>query len=123
MSFLSKLGSILLKGLSIVVGIAPLVSADPQAASVITETETILNKIITAVQYAEGMGQALSLPGAQKLIAAAPFVEQAVLDLFKARGWQIADETKFKADCAALTGVIADILNDVNGDAVKTIGL
>ena len=124
MNFLTKLGQVLVKGLQIVTGFGPFLGASvPGSAGTIVQVESTLEKIIAAVQYAEGMGAALSLPGAQKLTAAAPFVEQSVLELFKAKGWTIGDETAFKAAIMRLTSDVADVLNSVSDGSVKTTGL
>lgn len=124
MSFLKKLGQVLVKGLQIVTGLGPVVTQyAPNAAGTLTAVEDTLGQIIAAVQSAEAMGAALTLTGPQKLTAAAPLVEQAVLALFKARGWNIGDETAFKAAVAKLTGDVADLLNSVNDGSVQTTGV
>ena len=123
-TFLKKLGGVLVKGLQIVTGLGPIISSYvPNASGTVVQVENTLDKIIQAVVYAEGVGAALNLPGPQKLTAAAPFVEQAVLTFFAAKGWKIGDEAKFKADVTRLAGVVADILNDVDHGAVETTGL
>lgn len=124
MSFLKKFGEIVVKGLQIVVGLGPVATAyAPNAAGTIVKVENTLEQIIQAVLYAEGVGAALSLPGTQKLTAASPFVEQAVIAFFQTKGWKIGDEAAFKAAIGRLTSDTADLLNAVDHGAVQTTGL
>ena len=124
MSFLKKFGVVLLEGLKIVTGIAPIIEASaPQTTAALTAVSSTFDRILQAVATVEAVGAALSLPGAQKAIAVAPLVEQELLALCKARGWQIADEAKFKAACLAIGGDVADLMNAVKPDAVQTTGL
>lgn len=129
MSLLQKIGQVLLKGTELIPGvgayaqvIAGAIGGDQASAAVsagVVKVDSTIEEIIQAVQIAEAMGTAISAPGAQKATMAAPIVSQIMLRLAHAKGWKIANETKFNADCTALGGVVADIMNDISGDSVQ----
>lgn len=122
MTFLSKLGAVLVKGLAIAAGFAPLFSAAiPGAGGVVQTVLDKFSQVVDAVVQVEAIGQTVGLSGAQKAAAVGPLVAQVLLDFCHVRGWQIADEAKFKAACQTVGGGVADFLNAVHPDAVKTI--
>ncbi len=121
MSFLSKLGSILLKFTEIATGIAPMAEAAlPGQASAIQVVSKDLAEIAQIVVTVETVGQALTVPGAQKFIAAAPLVAQVVLQSSLLTGRTIADPVLFQKGCSELGGGMADILNSLK-DHVDTV--
>lgn len=122
MTFLKKVGQILGAGLKILTGLGPVVSAVvPNVGDDIVKIENTLEQAMQIVMQAEVMGEAINLPGAQKLAAATPLVKQVVLLLFKAKGLEISDEAKFTAAISGLTGSVADLLNAVHERSVTTI--
>lgn len=116
LSWLKKAGQVLLKAEEMVVGFGPMAGAIyPQAAPVIQTVSADLQDIEKIVVQAEAMGQALGLPGAQKIKAAGPIVAQIVLSRLVA-GRKVKDQAAFAAACERLGGDIADVLNALDGD-------
>jgi type IV secretory pathway TrbF-like protein len=122
MTFLAKVGSILVKAAAIAAGFAPMISAAvPGAGGVVQTVVDKLSQVVDAVVQVEGIGQTVGLNGAQKAAAVAPLVAQILLDFCHIRGWQIADEAKLKAAAQTIGGGIADFLNAVHPDSAKAI--
>lgn len=122
MTFLAKVGAVLVKAAAIAAGFAPLLSAAvPGAGGVVQTVLDKFSQVVDAVVQVEAIGQTVGLSGAQKSAAVAPLVAQILLDFCHLRGWQIADEGKFKAACQTIGGGVADFLNAVHPDAVKTV--
>ncbi len=121
MTFLKKLGSVLLKFTQILTGFSPVLSAAiPQAAGVITTVTGDLELLAKEISTVEAVGQALSIPGNQKIVGAAPLIAQVVLQSSLMVGKKIADEALFTKACTALGGDIADLLNSLHDSAVQT---
>jgi hypothetical protein len=121
MNFLEKIGSVLLKFTQIIVGIGPVItSSEPSAAgavnAIVSETEQ-LGSVITTV---EAVGQALKLPGAQKLLAAAPLIAQVILKSGLMIGKTIADPVLFQQACTKIADGFADLLNSLHGNVDTT---
>ena len=122
MTFLAKVGAVLVKAAAIAAGFAPLLSAAvPGSGGVVQTIVDKFSQVVDAVVQVEAIGQTVGLSGAQKAAAVAPLIAQILLDFCHVRGWQIADETKFKAACQTIGGGVADFLNAVHPDAVKTV--
>lgn len=120
MGFLKKLGQILVRATEIAVGIGPIASQYfPAQAGVITTVVNDLTAVGQAVVQAEVFGQALGLPGPDKLKAAIP----AALQIFRqsqiVHGRKVKDEAKFTAAVAQITGGVADLLSSLDDD-IKT---
>lgn len=115
MGFLANFGRILLKFTAIAAGVAPLVSAAvPQASGAITLALSELQQIASIVQQAEVFGQALALPGAQKLTGAAPSVAQLILQSAILVGRKIKDPARFQRGVTAITSGMADVLSSLD---------
>lgn len=120
MGFLARLGTIILKFTEIAAGIAPIVSAAaPQAAPAITLVTSELTQIASVVQQAEVFGQALKLPGAQKLTGAAPSVAQIILQSALLANHKIADQARFTQGVNSIASGVADVLSSLE-DKVQT---
>lgn len=120
MGFLKKFGQIMVKGLAPVTGIAPIIEQQfPGSSGIVNVVSRDLAQIAAVVQQVEVMGQALSIAGPQKLIAAAPLVEQIILSSSLVANHKIADEAKFRAACGVMAGAMADILTSLE-DKVET---
>ena len=120
MTFLAKLGAILVKGAEILIGFGPTAQMlSPQNAPTITRVTSDLQQFEQAVITAEAVGQALGIPGVEKFKAAAPLISQLVLQSAFMAGKKIKDPAKFNAACAAIGGSVADLLNAVEAD-IKT---
>lgn len=128
-SFLKKLGQVLAKGIAIaadVAGLFPLVqpflgsSATASKAGQIVQTATNdLTSIGQTVVTAEALIQAPN-SGSQKLAAAAPLVEQILKTSELVSGKHIANEAAFSAAAQKITSGVADLLNSLDQNAVKT---
>lgn len=121
MTFLKRFGMLLLKATQVVTGIAPVYQNDPHASSVIQEIQTDLGSISAVIGSIEAVGQALNLPGPEKLKAAAPQVAQVILRSALLAKHKIKDETLFAQGSTKIADGMADILNSLDADGVDTI--
>jgi len=121
MTLLKTIGSIIAKGLQIVLGFAPIAQATfPAQAGTIQTVEDKLQQIAQIVVQTEAIGQALSLTGAQKLTAAAPLVAQEILSSSLLVGHVIANPTLFQQSASDLASAVVGILNSLKADAIQT---
>lgn len=124
MSFLKKLGQIIATGLKVVnnvSGFIPYIPGLPaQVGSIVTEVKSDLGAMASAIVGAEVIGNALALPGTDKLRAAVPGVEQVILASEVMRHRKIKDEAKFKAAVAGLASNMADLLNSLEDNIDTT---
>lgn len=117
MSFLKKLGTIVLKIIGVASGLMPLIqgSLTGGAAATVSTFEDKLNKalgvIVTAEQMFAAAHDAASGKGSDKLKAATPFVAALIQNTELLIGKKPKDEAKFEAASTALTSALADILN------------
>lgn len=117
MKFLTKLGQIILKATEIVSGIAPYASAAfPGHEGQIQTVSNDLAQVANVIVQIEAVGQTLSIPGAQKLLAAAPGVAQVILKSSLLVGRKIADPALFKQGTTKVADGMADILNSLKDD-------
>ncbi len=111
MTFLKRLGSILLQVSGVVAGFGPIsFGGNSNVAKVINE----LDKIAQIVVQVEAFGQALSLPGNQKLLAASGPVAQVILQSSFMSGHKIANEQLFKDSCQKIADGMAGVLNSLH---------
>ena len=114
MTFLSKLGKVLLKVAEIATGFAPLVNQYiPQTKEVTPKIEDKLNQALNVVVTAEQMFESAGLQksGSQKLAAASKFVTQIVQQADLLVGRHPKNEALFADASTRLTAALADILN------------
>jgi len=117
MTFLSKLGAAILKFTQIVAGIAPVAEAAFPGQSVQIQTvSNDLAQIAQIVTNVEAVGQALKLPGDQKLTGASPLVAQVILQSSMLVGHSIDDEALFQKACTEIAGGVADLLNSLKSN-------
>ena len=122
MSFLQKLGSVIVKIVDAItnMNLLPLLSgalSSSTSAVAGTVTKTVdrltaaFNAIITAEQMFKAAGQEKA--GSAKLQAATPFIAALVHDTMAELkpGAKPKDEAKFEAACTAATSALADALN------------
>lgn len=114
MKFLSKLGQILLKGTQLVTGLGPLLPSQYQGA--VAKTKDTLEEAAQAIVYAEAFGQALSVPGADKLKAVTPVIAQILLRSDLLTGKKIDNPELFKTGSTKIADGLADILNSLKDD-------
>ena len=116
MTFLKKLGTIVLKIVGIASGLMPLISnAIPAkdaavAGTVVDKLDSALGVITTTEQMFTAVSQA-SGQGSAKLQAATPFVAALVQGTSTLVGKTPKDPAKFQSGCTALTSALADIMN------------
>lgn len=113
MSFLKKLGTVVLKIVGIASGLLPAIQgAIPQTATVQT-VEDKLNKafgvIVTAEQMFAATGTAKT--GSDKLKAATPFVAALVQNVELLSGKKPKDDALFQDAVTRMTSAMADVLN------------
>jgi hypothetical protein len=121
MTFLSKLGSIILKATEVIMGFGPLVSMTvPATAGAVTVITNDLQQIAGIITSVEAAGQALQIAGPQKLIAATPLVAQAILQSSLLANHKIANEVLFKQGAQKIADGMADVLNSLH-DSVETV--
>ncbi len=115
MSFLKKLGTVVLKVIGIWTGIAPIFGAALAQGGVVTAIEDKLGKLFNLIITVEQTFTAAFGPdakkGSDKLRAAQPFVAQLIQQADLLAGKKPKDEALFQSATAQLTGALADILN------------
>lgn len=114
MSFLKKIGQVLLTATGVVTGLGPSLGAlipgdkDDKAIARVVDG---LDNAMGAVVGAEMFGQALKLPGPDKAKAAAPALFQVLMSAKLIAGKKLKDPAKAKAAAEAMGGNLADFLN------------
>jgi hypothetical protein len=123
MAFLKKLGQIVLKATEIVAAFAlPVSMSIPgnKDDKIIQTISADLAQIAQIIAQAEVFGQALGLPGADKLKASAPAVAQIILQSSILVNHKIENPVLFQAGCMKIADGMADVLNSLKPD-VETI--
>lgn len=118
-TFLKLAGQIITKGVAIFTGLKPLIAGTvatvaPFGQAVVQTIADDLERIKQAVIAAEAMGQALALPGNQKLVAVTPLVAQVILQSSALTGHQIAQPELFNAGAKKIADGMADVLNSLH---------
>ncbi len=119
MSWLKKLGSIAIavgKTAPIAGPILGAIIPGTQDDAIIAKVTPSIDSIVGVIVQAEIMGQALSLPGADKLKAATPAIAQLIVQSSLVAGKQIADPALFESGCAKIAAGMADCLNSLKAD-------
>jgi hypothetical protein len=120
MTFLSKLGAAILKGIGIVSGLLPIASiAYPNGAGVVNIVSHDLAAIADIITQVEAAGQALSLKGPDKLTAAAPLVAQIIISSALLSNQKIQQPDLFNSGCKSIASGMADVLNSLHPDGVQ----
>jgi hypothetical protein len=120
MTFLKKLGSILLRATEIAAGFAPIAQMSfPGQSDKIQTVSNDLAQIANIIVTVEAVGQSLNLPGAQKLQAAAPQVAQIILQSAVLSNHKIANTVLFQGGCQKIADGMADVLNSLH-DNINT---
>lgn len=126
MTFLAKLGTFLAKGIALLTGLSPLISPffGSKAGTVSNTVGTVVNDLTSIGQVVVTAEALIQTPGsgAQKLAAAAPLVVQIIKTSELVSGHNIANETLFMQGCTDLTSAVAEILNSLSPDGVKSQG-
>lgn len=120
MKFLTRIGAIILKGIEIYAGFAPIIqTAFPGFQDKVQVLSNDLVEIANIIVQVESFGQALAIPGPQKLIAATPAVSQIILRSAILANHSIADPILFKQGCTKIADGMADVLNSLD-DKIPT---
>ena len=117
MSFLKKLGTILLKTGQVVTGLGPIF---PSQQTTITKVQDTLAKIAELVVSMEAIGAALGTTGADKLKAVTPLVSQAILQSDLMTGKKIDNPDLFNSGTSKITDGMVDILNSLKDNISVT---
>lgn len=118
MTFLKKLGQVILRGTEMFAGVSPLIP--PQYKEKTTSVVDTLGQVGHIIVSVEAFGQTLNIAGADKLKAAAPLVAQIILASDMLTGKKIDDPVKFLAGVTKITDGMADIINSLD-DKVDTV--
>jgi hypothetical protein len=117
MSWLKKIGTVIVKGAAIAAGFGPLISATvPGSAGVVTRVTDTLQQLVGIVVNVEAVGQVLGTPGPDKLKAATPLVAQIILQSDFMVGKKIKNQELFQKAAAQFAGGAADFLNSLEDD-------
>jgi hypothetical protein len=124
MSFLKKLGQVagtVGKVAMVAAGYGQLVETlVPGQKDKIHVISQDLAQISVIAQQVEVMGQALGLPGAQKLTAATPLVAQVILQSSILAHHKIDNPVLFQQGCQKIADGMADVLNSLE-DKVEVV--
>jgi hypothetical protein len=122
MTFLSKIGSILLKGIALVSGVGSVVGQQiPGTAGTVTRVIGFLSEIAPIVTTVETIGQIKNIPGPEKAKLAGPLIGQVILQSDFMSGKKIDQPDLFKLGCERIAGGVADILNSLRAEDVKEV--
>lgn len=122
MTFLKKLGQILVKGIGIATGLLPLVQAAvPGSAAVVATVSKDLAEIGQIIVTTEQLGASLGLPGPDKLRAATPQVIQILLTSSLLVGKPIANPALLTQGAQKIADGMVDVLNAVHESAAVEI--
>lgn len=116
MNWLKKLGSIAKMSSQLIPVFGPLVASiipGEKDDRIVTRVTDTLGQVGNVIAQAEIFSAALSLPGAQKLEAAAPSVAQLILQSSLLAGKKVKDPARFEAAVKGLASNVAEILSSV----------
>jgi hypothetical protein len=121
MTFLSKLGAILLKGVAIATGFSQVLGQQLPGGggAMVQKISKDLAEIAQIIVTIEAVGQLKGLPGAEKAKAAGPLIAQIILQSTIMTGQKINDATLFNQGCVNIAGGMADVLNSLHPDGAK----
>lgn len=126
MTFLAKLGSFLAKGIALLTGLGPLIAPlfGSKSGAVSSTLGTVTNDLTAIGQVVVTAEAVIQTPGsgAAKLAAAAPLVTNIIRTSEIVSGHQIKDDALFIQGCTNVTSGVAQILNSLSPDNVKSSG-
>lgn len=120
MSWLKKIGTILLKAIGVATGLEPLLvpylgSAAGKVSTVINDLTQIGQVVVQAEVLIQGTGT-----GATKLAAATPLIANIIKTSELLSGKKIANEEAFIAACGKIASGVADVLNSLDSSTIKS---
>src|SRR5689334_16640540 len=105
MTFLSKIGGIILKGIALASGIGGLVGQQvPAAAGTVTRVLGFLSELAPIITTVEAIGQIRNIPGPEKAKIAGPLIGQVILQSDFMAGKKIDQPDLFKLGCERIAG-------------------
>lgn len=119
MTFLKTLGQLILKGVQVWLGFAPLVSQQV-GGGVVQKVSKDLAEIAQIVVDMEALGQTSGMPGPDRAKAAGPLVAQIILNSTLLTGGKIEKPDLFASGCVTIAGGVADVLNSLHADGIKS---
>lgn len=123
MTFLKKLGEILLKVVGIAAGVGPIVAPFLGSGSAAKVTNTVVNDLTSigsvVVQIETAFAAVPNSSGPQKLQAAIPLVSNIIKTSELVSGKKIANEALFTQACQEFTQATVDLLNSIHQDEAK----
>lgn len=120
MSWLKKVGQIIVAGLKAEIGLSPLIrKVYPQADGVLDKVESEWSQLVSVITTVEAIGAALGLAGDAKIRAAGPLVGQLIQQSAFMAGKEIADTAAYAKASQTIAGGIADLLNSLKEPSVK----
>lgn len=118
MTWLKRIGQIILNGAELAAGIGPFVKiAAPQSAAVVDTVVSDLQQIKGIIVQVEAIGQAFKVAGPDKLRVAGPLVAQVIAQSAVMTGHQIANVEAYNKACETIAGGMADLLNSLKEPA------
>jgi hypothetical protein len=118
MSWLKRIGTVLVKASQVIVGLQPFMPAG--AVGIIATVEDVIAQALGVIVQVEAMGQALALSGPQKLQAAVAQGTQIFLVWSQKLGKKIGDQAKFTAGVTKVFDGLVDIANSWKDETIKT---
>lgn len=114
MKFLTQIGRAILTGATLVARFEGLIpSSISSSVPVLAHIEDDVSKIANIIVNVEAIGQALNVPGSDKLKVAAPLVSQVILKSSILANHSIDNESLFTAGCTKIADGFADVLNSL----------
>lgn len=121
MTFLQRVGQILMKGIEIWAGFAQTIQREfPGVSGPVQVITKDLTQIATIVTEVEAIGQIASTAGSDKLKAATPLVAQVIMQSALMEGRTVANPTLFTKSCEEIAGGMADLLNSLSVQGIVT---
>ena len=124
MTFLKKLGQVLLKVIALAAGVGPIIQPFLGSGKAAQTTGTVVNDLTAIgsviVQIETAFGAIPNSTGAQKLQAAIPLVANIIKTSELVVGKKIANEALFTQAVTEYAQATVDLLNAIHPDEVKT---
>jgi hypothetical protein len=124
MTFLKKLGEVLLKVVGIAAGVGPIVQPFLGSGKAAATAGTVVNDLTAigsvVVQIETALAAVPNSTGAQKLQAAIPLVSNIIKTSELVANKKIANEALFTQACQEFTQATVDLLNSIDQGEVKT---
>jgi len=124
MTFLKKLGQVLLKVVAIAAGVGPIIQPFMGSGKAAQVTGTAVNDLTSIgsiiVQIETAFAAIPNSTGAQKLAASIPLIANIIKTSELVSGKKIANEALFTQACQEYAQATVDLLNSIHPDEVKT---